>query len=63
MSVKFFGNQRAVFRFDPDTCETAFYEKGRWVASNDPFLLDEIRFRTVELSRSDALSLIGGTDR
>lgn len=58
MSVKFFINHRTLFRFDPDSCETAYYDKGRWVPSNDPVLLHEIRFRTVEISYPDVLRLI-----
>jgi hypothetical protein len=61
MSIKFFRNQRALFMFDPDTYKTFEYHAGRWVESNRPDCLDEIRFRTVEISMSEiqANSVLG----
>jgi len=55
MSLKFFCNQHALFRFDPETCEICIYEKGMWLVSNDPVLINEIRYKTVEVSMSEAL--------
>jgi hypothetical protein len=56
MSIKFFRNQRALFMFDPETYKTFVYQAGRWVESNQPDCLDEIRFRTVEISMSEILA-------
>lgn len=56
MSIKFFRNQRALFMFEPETYKTFVYQAGRWVESNQPDCLDEIRFRTVEISMSEILA-------
>jgi hypothetical protein len=56
MSTKFFRNQRALFMFEPETYKTFVYQAGRWVESNQPDCLDEIRFRTVEISMSEILA-------
>jgi hypothetical protein len=56
MSIKFFRNQRALFMFDPETYKTFVYQAGRWVESNQQDCLDEIRFRTVEISMSEVLA-------
>jgi hypothetical protein len=56
MSIKFFRNHRTLFMFDPETYKTFVYQAGKWVESNEPDCLDEIRFRTVELSMSEVLN-------
>jgi hypothetical protein len=58
MSNKFFRNQRAVFMFDPETYRAFVYKAGKWVETNESDCLDEIRFRTVELSISEVTDTI-----
>ena len=58
MSNKFFRNQRAVFMFDPETYRAFVYKAGKWVETNESDCLDEIRFRTVELSISEVTDRI-----
>jgi hypothetical protein len=58
MSNKFFRNQQALFMFDPETYRTFVYNAGKWVETNESDCLDEIRFRTVELSISEATDTI-----
>jgi hypothetical protein len=55
VSVKYFQNEQAVCMFDPDTFKVYLYDAGRWVESEDPMLREDIRFRSVELSRREAL--------
>lgn len=55
MSIKFFRSQRALFKFDPETYKTFVHHAGRWVESNQQDCLDEIRFRTVEISMSEII--------
>jgi hypothetical protein len=58
MSNKFFRNDRALFMFDPETYEIFVYKAGRWVKTKESDCLDEIRFRTVELSISQVADKI-----
>ena len=55
MSVKFFRNDRFLCMFDPETFKVYLYLDGRWTESKDPAVLEDIRLRSVELSRSEAL--------
>jgi hypothetical protein len=55
LHVKFFRNEHGVCLFDPDTFKMYVYDNGRWVESDDLRLREEIRFRSVELSRREAL--------
>ena len=41
--------------FDPETDRAFVYKAGKWVETNESDCLDEIRFRTVELSMSEML--------
>jgi len=59
MSVKFFRNTHTLYKFDPETFQIHLYQRGCWVESNDPRLREDIRFRSVELSRKEALQLTG----
>lgn len=59
-SVKFFQNGHAVFLFDPDTFKVYLYAAGRWVESDDMKLREDIRFRSLELSRKEALQRVCG---
>jgi hypothetical protein len=57
MSVKFFRSDGTICMFDPDTFKIHLYQHGGWVESDDPKLREDIRFRSVELSREEALQL------
>jgi len=57
MSVKFFRSDRTLYMFDPETFQIHLYRHGSWVESDDPMLREDIRFRSVELSREQALRL------
>jgi hypothetical protein len=57
MSVKFFRNDHAIFMFNPETYQIHLYQSGNWIESNDLKLREDIRFRSVELSRKEALQL------
>ena len=57
MSVKFFRNAHILCMFDPETFQVHLYQHGCWVESHDPTLREDIRFRSVELSRNQALQL------
>jgi hypothetical protein len=59
MSTKFFRNHRAVYKFDPENCKSFVYQGGVWRELNEPDRLDEIRYRTVELSLAEAASRCG----
>jgi hypothetical protein len=41
--------------FDPETFKMYLYREGSWVESKDPLLREDIRMRSVELSREEAL--------
>jgi hypothetical protein len=43
--------------FDPETFQIHLYQRGCWVESDDPMLREDIRFRSIELSRDQALLL------
>ena len=58
MSNKFFRNDRALFMFNPETYEIFVYKAGSWVETKESDCLDEIRFRTVELSISEVADKI-----
>jgi hypothetical protein len=55
VSVKFFQNDHAVCMFDLDTFKVYLYDAGRWVESDDLELRENIRFRSIELSRDEAM--------
>ena len=55
ISLKFFRNDHAVCMFDPDTFKVYLYDAGRWIQSDDLALREDIRFRSVELSRDEAM--------
>ncbi len=55
VSVKFFRNDHALCMFDPDTFKIYLCDGGRWVESDDLNLREEIRLRSIELSRNEAL--------
>lgn len=55
VSVKFFQKDHAVCMFDPDTFKVYLHAAGRWVESEDLALREDIRFRSVEISRNEAL--------
>jgi hypothetical protein len=55
VSVKFFQKDHADCMFDPDTFKVYLHAAGRWVESEDLTLREEIRFRSVEISRNEAL--------
>lgn len=55
MSVKFFRSTHTLCMFDPETFKIHLYQHGCWVESHDPALREDIRFRSVELSREQAL--------
>jgi|MudIll2142460700_1097286.scaffolds.fasta_scaffold116031_2 hypothetical protein len=55
MSVKFFRNDRLLCMFDPETFKMYLYRDGRWIESEDPTIREDIRLRSVELSRREAL--------
>ncbi|MCU0591874.1 MAG: hypothetical protein MUC57_10410 [Desulfobacterales bacterium] len=57
MSIKFFRNDHTLCMFDPETFQIHLYQHGCWVESDDPMLREDIRFRSVELSRDQALQL------
>lgn len=59
MSVKFFRNDRTLCMFDPDTYKIHLYQCGTWIESNDLQLREDIRFRSVELSRKEVLRMSG----
>jgi hypothetical protein len=41
--------------FDPETFKMYLYRDGRWIESEDPAIREDIRLRSVELSRREAL--------
>jgi hypothetical protein len=45
--------------FDPDSYKIHLYQGGAWIESNDLQLREDIRFRSVELSRKEVLRLSG----
>jgi hypothetical protein len=55
LSVKFFRNERFLCMFDPETFKMYLYRDGGWIESKDPAVREEIRLRSVELSREEAL--------
>ncbi len=55
MSVQFFRNDRLLCMFDPETFKMYLYRDGRWIESEDPTIREDIRLRSVELSRREAL--------
>ncbi len=57
MSVKFFRSDGTICMFDPETFKIHLYQGAGWVESDDPELREDIRFRSVELSRDQALQL------
>ena len=57
MSTKFFRNDHTLCMFDPETFQIHLYQHGSWVESDDPTLREDIRFRSVEVSRDKALLL------
>jgi hypothetical protein len=59
MSVQFFRNDETVCMFDPETYQMYLRQGGSWVESNDLQLRENIRFRSIELSRKEALQLSG----
>lgn len=59
MSVQFFRNDETVYMFDPETYQIHLRQGGSWVESNDLQLRENIRFRSIELSRKEALQLSG----
>ena len=63
MSNKFFRNQNVLFMFDPETYRTFVYNTGKWVETKESDCLDEIRFRTVELSISEVTDRISFESR
>jgi len=59
MSVKFFRSPREVYKFDPETCKSFIFRAGGWQELNEPDGLEEIRYRTTELSFSEAIRRCG----
>jgi hypothetical protein len=55
MSVKFFRNDRFLCMFDPETFKMYLFQEGTWIESKDPAIREDIRLRSVELSRREAL--------
>jgi hypothetical protein len=59
MSTKFFRSSRALYKFDPESFKSFVYGAGGWIELKEPERIEEIRFRTIELSLSEALSTCG----
>jgi hypothetical protein len=57
MSVQFFRSDGTICMFDPETFKIHLYQGAGWVESDDPELREDIRFRSVELSRDQAHQL------
>jgi hypothetical protein len=41
--------------FDPEIFRVYLYQSGRWIESKDPAIREDIRLRSVELSREEAV--------
>ncbi|MGE5258475.1 MAG: hypothetical protein ACM3KE_17495 [Hyphomicrobiales bacterium] len=54
-SVKYFRNDQAIYMFDPETFKVYVRDGGGWLESDDPGLREDIRFRSIELSRAEVL--------
>jgi hypothetical protein len=59
MSIKFFRGARGVYKFDPETCQSFVYIGGSWRELKAPEHIEEIRYRTVELSLAEAARRFG----
>jgi len=59
MSIKFFKGGRGVYKFDPESCKSFIYRAGGWQELKTPEHLEEIRYRTVELSLAEAARRFG----
>jgi hypothetical protein len=55
MSVKFFRYDRFLCMFDPETFKMYLCRDGRWIETKDPAIREDIRLRSFELSRREAL--------
>jgi len=59
MSIKFFRGARGVYKFDPETCQSFVYLGGAWRELKEPEFIEEIRYRTVELTLAEAARRFG----
>ena len=59
MSIKFFRGARDVYKFDPETCQSFVYLGNVWKELKEPEFIEEIRYRTVELSLAEAARRFG----
>jgi hypothetical protein len=59
MSIKFFKGGRDVYKFDPESFKSFVYRAGGWQELKAPEHIEEIRFRTVELSLAEAARRFG----
>jgi hypothetical protein len=59
MSIKFFRGARDVYKFDPETSQSFVYLGGVWQELKEPEFIEEIRFRTIELSLAEAARRFG----
>ena len=53
MSIKFFKGDRDVYKFDPESLKSFVYRAGGWQELKTPEHIEEIRYRTVELSLTE----------
>ena len=54
-TVQFFRKEQVIYLFDRETFKVYVCEGARWAESDDPTLREDIRFRSIELSRREAL--------
>jgi hypothetical protein len=59
MSIKFFKGGRDVYKFDPESLKSFIYRAGGWQELKTPEHIEEIRYRTVELSLAEAARRFG----
>jgi hypothetical protein len=59
MSIKFFKGGRDVYKFDPESLKSFVYRAGGWQELKTPEHIEEIRYRTVELSLTEAARRFG----
>jgi hypothetical protein len=59
MSIKFFRGASEVYKFDPESCKSFVFLGSSWKELNEPESIEEIRYRTVELSRAEAAQRFG----
>ena len=59
MSMKFFRTDQDFFKFDPESAKSFVYRAGQWQELVEPAGIEELRFRTVELSLSEAVRACG----